>query len=103
MHVPRVGGVVPVPKILLACVFLIPAQALSPSPVRGQIPPDLPPPGEVLCEIRLNDGSVLIGRAGAVDLDQVVLTSAAGVWIEIDRAQIQELRPVRGRIVGGEI
>ena len=102
MQIPRAGRFAPVPRMPLACVFLILAQALSPSPVRGQTPPDLPPPGKALLEIRLVDESVLIGRVAAVDQDQVVLTTAAGVRIEIDRAQIRELRPARGRIAGSK-
>lgn len=89
MQIPRAGRFAPVPRMPLACVFLILAQALSPSPVRGQAPPDLPPPGKALHEIRLIDGSVLIGRVAAVDQDQVVLMTAAGVRIEVDRAQIR--------------
>ena len=102
MRIPRAGRFAPVPRMPLACVFLILAQALSPSRVRGQAPPDLPPPGKALHEIRLIDESVLIGRVAAVDQDQVVLTTAAGVRIEIDRAQIRERRPARGRIAGSE-
>lgn len=102
MQIPRAGRFAPVPRMPLACVFLILAQALSPSRVRGQTPPDLPPPGKALLEIRLVDESVLIGRVAAVDQDQVVLTTAAGVRIEIDRAQIRELRPAHGRIAGSE-
>ena len=45
---------------------------------------------------------MLIGRVAAVDQDQVVLTTAAGARIEIDRAQIRELRPAPGRVVGSE-
>lgn len=103
MQILRAGRFAPVPGMSLACVFLILAQVLSPSPFRGQTPPDIPAPGEVLHEIRLIDESVLIGRVAAVDQDQVVLTTVAGVLIEIDRTQTQELRPVRGRIVGSEL
>lgn len=102
VQIPRAGRFAPVPRMPLACVFLILAQALSPSSVRDRAPPDLRPPDEALHEIRLIDGSVLIGRVAAVDQDQVVLTTAAGVRIEIDRAHIRELRPARGRIVGSE-
>ena len=99
MQILRAGRFAPVPRMSLACVILILAQALPAFPIRGQTPPDVPDPGEILHEIRLFDGSVLIGRVAAVHHDQVVLTTVAGVRIEIDRAQNQEPRPARERIV----
>ncbi|WP_419949006.1 hypothetical protein [Candidatus Palauibacter sp.] len=76
--------------------------AMVPAVAQAQTPPDIPDPGEVLYEIRLADGSQVFARVVERDGAQVVLMTAGGSRLEVDRSQIRELRPARGRFVDGE-
>ncbi len=86
----------------LVCASMLLAAALLPSVARGQTPPDLPAPSDTLYEIRLVDGSLIFARIAELDEERVVLTTVGGGRIEIDRPQIQQFRPARGRVVNGE-
>ena len=86
----------------LVCASILLAAALLPSLARSQTPPDLPPPSDTLYEIRLVDGSLIFARITELDQERAVLTTVGGVRIELDRPQIQQLRPARGRVVDGE-
>ena len=79
------------------------ASVLLPAVIQAQVPPDIPPPGDTTYEVRLADGSVIIARIAEVDEERVVLTTPGGGRLEIGRDQIREIRPVRGRIVDGEL
>ena len=76
--------------------------ALVPVVAQAQTPPDIPDPSEVLYEIRLADGSQVFARVVELDEAQVVLMTAGGGRLEVDRSQIRELRPARGRFEDGE-
>ena len=82
--------------VLAAAVFL-------PAVIQGQVPPDIPPPSDTLYEVSLADGSVIIARIAELDEERVVLTTPGGGRVEIDRDQIRGVRPVRGRLVEGEL
>ncbi|MDE2874410.1 MAG: hypothetical protein OXQ93_03145 [Gemmatimonadota bacterium] len=81
---------------LAAALFL-------PAVIQGQAPPDIPPPSDTLYEVSLADGSVIIARIAEVDEERVVLTTPGGGRVEIGRDQIRGIRPVRGRVVEGEL
>ena len=92
----------PVRNSLLTASVLV-ASVLLPAVIQAQVPPDIPPPGDTTYEVRLVDGSVIIARIAEVDEERVVLTTPGGGRLEIGRDQIREIRPVRGRIVEGEL
>ncbi len=71
--------------------------------VQAQPPPDIPPPSDIVYEVRLADGSVIVARIAELDDEQVVLTTPGGGRVEIGRAQIRAIRVARGRIVEGEL
>ena len=79
------------------------ASALLPAVIQAQVPPDIPAPSEIIYEVRLADGSLIIARITELDEERVVLTTPSGGRLEIGRAQIREVRPVRGRFVEGEL
>jgi hypothetical protein len=71
--------------------------------VDAQEPPPAVVAGDSLYEIRLTDGSSLIGRVVADDGEELVVETAAGARITLRRAQIRSMRLVRGRMVDGEM
>ncbi|CAN5337796.1 hypothetical protein BH23GEM4_BH23GEM4_09980 [soil metagenome] len=58
---------------------------------------------DTLREIRLADGSVIYGRIVAAEKDSVTIRTAGEATLQVPRAQIVSARPVRGRIVAGEV
>ena len=60
-------------------------------------------PSDTLFEIRLADGSTLFGRVIERADDQLVVETTAGVRIELTRAQISSIQPLRGRVVEGQV
>lgn len=78
------------------------ASALPPAAVQAQVPPDIPAPGDTVYEVRLADGSLIIGRVTELNEETVALTTLGGGRLEIDRDQIREVRRARGRTVEGE-
>lgn len=59
--------------------------------------------GDTVQQIRLVDGSVLVGRVVAVRGDRIEVETTAGARVELMRAQIRSVRPVRGTIQNGQI
>ncbi len=97
----------PMPSIsyLRALVFIAPvlvASPLLPDAIRAQAAVDIPDPGETVYEIQLGDGSVLFASIVELDEEQVVLVTVSGVRLEVDRSQLREIAPARGRVQGGE-
>ena len=97
----------PMPSIsyLRALVFIAPvlvASPLLPDAIRAQAAVDIPDPGETVYEIQLGDGSVLFASIVELDEEQVVLVTVSGVRLEVDRSQLREIAPARGRVEGGE-
>jgi hypothetical protein len=58
---------------------------------------------DTLREIRLADGSVVYGRIVAAEKDSVTIRTAGEATLQVPRGQIVSARPVRGRIVAGEL
>ena len=81
---------------------LLLASALLPSVAQAQQVPEIPAPSDTVYEIRLGDGSLIYARIVAADGDRVEFGTVGGGRLEIDRNQIRELRPARGRVVDDE-
>lgn len=89
-------------RTCLPTASLLAASALLAAAVQAQVPPDIPAPSDTVLEVRLADGSVIIGRVTELNEETVVLTTTGGGRLEIDRDQIREVRRARGRMVEGE-
>jgi hypothetical protein len=68
----------------------------------AQTAPVVPGPGEDIYEVRLTDGSTVFARISAVEGDTVVLTTAGGIRLEVERSQIGALERADGQLVSGE-
>ncbi|MDE0649681.1 MAG: hypothetical protein OXI12_04985, partial [Gammaproteobacteria bacterium] len=91
---------------LRALVLIAPmlvASPLLPDAIHAQVAVDIPDPGETVYEIRLGDGSVLFARIAELDEEQVVLVTVSGVRLEVDRSQLREIAPARGRVQDGDV
>ncbi len=55
-----------------------------------------------LVQVVASDGTVYVGRITAVTADQITMETVSGVRIELRRAQVRRIEPVRGRVVNGE-
>ena len=102
MHQLRQQSSMSIVRTLLFAASVLAATALLPPAAQAQTPPDLPDPSDTLYEVRLGDGSVIFARIAELDQARVVLVTAGGARLEIDRSQIRELRPARGRVSNGE-
>jgi len=89
-------------RALVLIAPLLVATPLLPDAIRAQAAVDIPDPGETVYEIQLGDGSVLFARIAELDEEQVVLVTVSGVRLEVDRSQLREIAPARGRVQGGE-
>jgi hypothetical protein len=58
-------------------------------------------PGDAVLEVRLADGSVLIGRIVAATDDRLTVETVGGTRVDFARDQIRGIRAVRGEMVGG--
>jgi hypothetical protein len=60
-------------------------------------------PTDTLRQVRLTDGSRLIGRVVSQDGERVVIETAAGARVEVRRSQIASMEPLRGEVHDGEV
>jgi hypothetical protein len=58
---------------------------------------------DTLLEIRLADGSLVYGRIVSAEGGRLVIQTAAGARIEVDRAQVRSARAVRGTERDGQL
>lgn len=79
---------------IIAIVFVAAVSVES----RAQSTPD----ASVMYELVLRDGSRMYGTLEKDASDEIVLRTTAGVVVTARRGQILTLKPVTGRIVGGE-
>ncbi len=86
----------------LGLAFFVTLLAASTPPLSAQVGVQVPEPGEAVYEVTLTDGSSIMARVTEVSGSQVVFTTVGGLRIEVERAQIRDLRPVDGRVVDGE-
>ena len=97
----RVLPVFPVPMLVIAA-FALAVAFLSPATVRAQAPPDIPAPNDTIHEVRLGDGSVIFARVVEFDEERVVLETAGGARLDVERSEIEAVRPASGQVVEGE-
>lgn len=57
---------------------------------------------DTLYQVRLTDGSTVVGQLESRTADLVVLVTTSGVRMEIATTKIREMRAARGRLVKGE-
>lgn len=93
------GAVLPAVLALAMGVGL----AATPARAAAQAPaaPAASAPADTLYEVRLRDGSLLIGRVVEQSAERVVLVTPAGVRMELPRAQVESMRVAQGRAVDG--
>ncbi|MEX0912562.1 MAG: hypothetical protein WD737_05285 [Gemmatimonadota bacterium] len=68
----------------------------------AQVPAEISA-GEELWELRLADGSTLYGRVQSVSGDALVVTTAGGATVELQRSMIRSMAPVSGVVRDGEV
>lgn len=79
---------------LLALCFVALMLASSAAPLRAQEATPAAAPVDTTVEVRLKDGSVLIGRVESQSEAQVILITRSGARVEIPRAEIVSMRNV---------
>jgi preprotein translocase subunit YajC len=82
---------------LLACTLFL---AVSPGAVQAQDTATLAV-SDTIWEVRLTDGTLLVGRVVAATEERVTIETAAGTRVDVARAQIRSLRLAEGRVVDG--
>ena len=97
LHPFRIGSRL-LPAVLAA---LLAVATLPPTTAAGQETVEIPGPGETLYHVRLADGSELVARITSVEEDLVTFTTSGGARLEVERAQIREIRPAGGTVVEG--
>jgi hypothetical protein len=85
------------------CAALLAAAAPGRSMAQDTVPARSAASADALREIRLIDGSRLIGRVVEETGDRVVVLTAAGARVELRRGQIASVSRVGGRLVHGEL
>jgi hypothetical protein len=84
--------------LLVSLLWQAPDQAPAPA-----VPVIEVPAADVTQELELMDGSRVIGRVESVAEGQFTFRTASGVLMEVKTAMMRSLKPVTGRIVGGEL
>lgn len=75
-----------------------PQQPASPQPIAIAVAAS-----DVVHELKLNDGSALIGRVESVAGGRFVFRTTSGVAMTIETATVRSLKPFTGRVVNGEL
>lgn len=84
--------------LLVSLLWQAPDQAPAPA-----VPVIEVPAADVTQELELMDGSRVIGRVESVAEGQFTFRTTSGVLMEVKTAMVRSLKPVTGRIVGGEL
>jgi len=85
--------------LLLASLLLAPNQA-----PQASAPPVIEvPAADVTQDLKLNDGSRVIGRVESVDGDHFTFRTISGVLMTVNASTVMTLKPLRGEIVNGEL
>lgn len=75
----------------------------APHPAAAQVDTVAVASADSLYEVRLSDGSVLYGRVTQESGDELTLETQGGATVRLRRDQIVSIKPLRGRVVNGEI
>lgn len=85
-----------VPRFLLVVTALLAtAGPLSAQASGVQLPLA---PSDTVYEVRVQDGSILYGQVVEAGAERLVLLTSAGLRIELSRAQIRSVAPIRGTV-----
>lgn len=87
---------------ILALVAVTAALAHGPTAASAQLPAQFVV-SDTVQEIHLADGSTIFARVAAVDGDTLTLETQSGVRLQVTRAQIRSMQPLRGRIQEGQV
>src|SRR5687768_288169 len=79
---------------LLSSCSLLPTRAIAQTEQTVQV--------DTIYEVRLIDGSTVIGRIESRTGERIVLLTMANVRMELEPSQIKHLRVARGRLVNGQ-
>ncbi len=86
-----------------SAMLLLPVLLLVPgAPAAAQRPAPTVAASDTLKEIRLSDGSVLVGRIISVAAGEATIVTTSGVRVVVPVAQIRSIEPVTGSVVGGD-
>ncbi len=83
--------------LLCACAAALPTRATA------QVSDTAAASADSLYTIRLTDGSVLYGRIVEETASAVSVLTQAGVTVRLERAQIESITPMAGRVVDGRV
>jgi hypothetical protein len=89
-----------IPGLLIVSLLVSPAGAAQSPPQAVAIEV---PAADVIQELELNDGSLVIGRVESVGAGRFVFRTTSGVEMTIENATVRSLKPFTGRIVNGEL
>lgn len=84
--------------LLVSLLWPAPDQAPAPGVAAIEVPA-----ADVTQELELMDGSRVIGRVESTAEGQFTFRTTSGVLMEVKTAMVRSLKPVTGRIVGGEL
>lgn len=99
------------PSVLAISALMLTAAALTvvavsavawPTAAAAQATPPPTTPTDTLVELRLADGSTFVGRIIAATDERITFETAGGTRIELERAQVRAITPVRGQVVDGD-
>jgi len=88
--------------LLAAAASLALGSAPRMAAAQDTIPAARPIPADSLVDVRLTDGSRLMGRIVEDSGDRLVLVTASGARVELQRAQIASMTRAAGTVVRGE-
>lgn len=83
-------------SLAAACVAAVPSSAPAQQSVRELAVSD------TVWQIRLDDGTEVVGRVVSVEEGRITLETVSGVRVDFATDQIREVRVARGRVVRGE-
>lgn len=86
------------PLLLVAAALTVPARAAAQDTDAAAAAAQ-----DTVYEVRLADGSVLFGRVTEQTADELTLETQGGATIRLRRGQIVSMRPLRGRMVAGQV
>lgn len=90
-------------RLALGAAALGLAALAAPAPASAQETDTVSAQTDTLSEIRLTDGSVFHGRIVQADGERVVFVTVGGARVEVERARIRSIAPVRGTVRNGEV
>ena len=86
-------------SLLLASLLFTPV-----GPTQTPAPPVIEiPAADVVQELRLDDGSSVIGRVESIDGARFTFRTSSGALLTVETSTVLTLKPLRGQIINGEL